>query len=95
MLIFTHDLRKIEYSEDEKRMAQNLINMYYEFSINELPKFGTQVIHPSLLNAIQCLEISSNEKFAMKLVTEKFGNVKFWKQIEKILHTNERNIDEL
>ncbi|XP_070490460.1 venom carboxylesterase-6-like [Chironomus tepperi] len=95
LLIFTHDLRTIEYSDDEKRMAQNLINLYYEFSINNLPKFGTQVIHPSLPDEIQYLEISSNEKYAMKLVTEKFGNVKFWRQIEKILHSDERIIDEL
>lgn len=75
-------------------MAQNLINMYYEFSVNDLPKFDMQEIHPSFPDAIQCLEIS-NEKYVMKKVTEKFGNVKFWKQIERILHSNERNIDEL
>jgi len=95
LLIFTHDLRTIEYSEDEKRMTQNLINMYYEFSVNDLPKFDMQVIHPSFPDAVQCLEISSNQKYVMKMVTEKFGNVKFWKQIERILHSNERNIDEL
>ena len=76
-------------------MAQNLINMYYEFSVNDLPKFGTQLIQPSLPDAIKFLEISSNEKYKMKSVTEKFGNVKFWRKIEKILHSTERNIDEL
>ena len=95
MLIFTHDLRKVEYSDEEKRMAHNLINMYYEFSVNNLPKFDMQIIHPSLPDAIQYLEISSNEKYAMKTKSEKFGNVKFWRQIENILHSNERIIDEL
>jgi hypothetical protein len=88
-------LRTIEYSEDEKGMAQNLINMYYEFSVNDLPKFGMQAIHPSFPDDIQCLEISSNEKYSMKMVSEKFGNLKFWKEIDRILHSNERNIDEL
>jgi len=76
-------------------MAQNLIKMYYEFSVNNLPKFDIQVIHPSSPDAIQYLEISSNEKYAMKLETEKFGNVKFWRDIEKFLNSNERIIDEL
>ena len=75
-------------------MAQNLINMYYEFSVNDLPKFGTQLINKSLPNDTQYLEISSNEKYAMKNVTEKFGNVKFWKKIERFLHSNETIIDE-
>ena len=76
-------------------MALNLINLYYEFSVNNLPKFDIQVIHPSLPDAIQYLEISSNEKYAMKLGTEKFGNVKFWRDIEKLLHSKDRINDEL
>ncbi|XP_070490189.1 venom carboxylesterase-6-like [Chironomus tepperi] len=94
-LIFTNHFRPLDYTDDEKKMAQNLLNMYYEFSVNNLPKFDIQVIHPSLPDAIQYLEISSNQKYAMKLGTEKFGNVKFWKDIEKVLHSNERIIDEL
>ncbi|KAL7048231.1 hypothetical protein ACKWTF_003275 [Chironomus riparius] len=88
-LIFTH-LRPHVYSEDEKKMAQNLINMYYEFSINNLPKFDIQVIHQSTPNATQYLEISSNKKYEMK--SDKFGNVKFWRNIEKLLHCNKPNI---
>ncbi|KAL7048232.1 hypothetical protein ACKWTF_003276 [Chironomus riparius] len=94
-LIFTNHFRHFDYTEDEKRMAQNLLNLYYEFSSNNLPKFDIQVINPSLPDAIQYLEISSNEKYAMKLETEKFGNVKFWREIEKLLHSNDRIIDEL
>lgn len=94
-LIFTNHFRHFDYTEDEKRMAQNLLNLYYEFSSNNLPKFDIQVINPSLPDAIQYLEISSNEKYAMKLETEKFGNVKFWREIENLLHSNDRIIDEL
>ena len=63
--------------------------MYYEFSVNNLPKFNIQVINQSLPNAIQYLEISSNEKYEMK--SDKLGNVKFWREIEKLLHCKKSN----
>ena len=59
--------------------------MYYEFSVNNLPKFDIQVINQSLPNDIQYLEISSNEKYEMKS-NKSFGNVKFWYDIDKLLH---------
>lgn len=88
-------MRDIEFTDEEKKMADNLIKMYYEFAMHDLPKFNMQIIHQSHPNAIQSLEIFSNDKYAMKMQTEKFGNVKFWKKIENLLLSNERIIDEL
>lgn len=94
-LVFNSDIRHVGFSDDERKMGHNLIDTMYEFAVNDQPKFDKQLINRSYPDAVQTLEIHSNRKYAMKMQDEKFGNVKFWKKIDKMLHHDKKISDEL
>jgi hypothetical protein len=66
-------------------MSENLIDLYYNFATSDTPKFAGAVIEESKPDQCQFLEISTNEKFSMQVITDNFGNAKFWEKIEKTL----------
>lgn len=95
LLIFKTVLRKVSYSQEETLMIKSLIDLYHNFSTKNIPNFNDFEIEMSSSDEIKCLEIFSPNQFNMKTLDEKFGHVKFWRQIEQMLSSPSRISDEL
>lgn len=88
-------LRTKPYSNDEKMMIKNLIEMWHSFATTNEPSFNGSKITKSTPHKLKYLEISSNEEFKNFDIDEYFGEVGFWNKIENTLMKPSKIEDEL
>lgn len=93
LLIFSHSLRDIAYSDEEEAVSQQLIDLYYNFAKHGKPVYNKIELKEVTPDHIQALEIVSQANIVK--LDESFGNVGFWDDVEKTLALETSYYDEL
>lgn len=79
--ISTRDLNEIPYSDDEKAVSRQLINLYKNFASFNLAMYENLTIEGVQSSNVTCLEIFSPQNFSLTLKDKEFGNQKFWNDL--------------
>lgn len=68
----------IPYSDEEKIVSGQLIDLYHNFALYNITAYGNLTINRVKDSIVNCLEIFSAQNFSMTLKDEEFGQQKFW-----------------
>jgi hypothetical protein len=86
LIFFNLDSRgpsKAPYTDDEKIMSKNFLDMYYTFATTGKPTFGTEPLEPVQTGGkIMTNEILSSKDVVKTEVNSTFGNSQFWDSLE-------------
>lgn len=80
-LIYWNDWREFPYSEDEAKVGNGLIQLYYNFAENNKAIYDSLEIDQVKPNHFKGLEILSPENRKIVEFDDTFGNVAFWNAI--------------
>lgn len=69
---------QIPYSDAEKRVGHQLINLYFNFATTNFAVYGNRTIVPVEPSKLKCMEIFSPQNFSMAEKDDDFGHIKFW-----------------
>lgn len=69
------------YSEDEAKVGNRLIKLYYNFALDNKATYDSIEIDQVKPNNFKGLEINSSEDHKLVQFDDSFGNVEFWNAI--------------
>jgi hypothetical protein len=80
-LIFNNRKSLSSYSEEERRLGHDFVEMYAMFSKNNEVNFGNIKIDEAKENDVQCIEVISSTNYSMKSLHDEFGEQQFWESL--------------
>lgn len=96
LIFLARGLRDWPFSEDETIVADDLVNLYYNFASKNSAVYSDLEMEECKPDDVKYLEILGPKDIKITSTDEHFGNVKFWDDIDLTLATEERTYyDEL
>lgn len=73
------------YSDAERLVIENFVEMYYNFAATSTAVFGNLTVERARPGIFKALEINSGSDYKMVQLDDEFGQIRFWNEIEEAL----------
>ncbi|XP_037044090.1 venom carboxylesterase-6-like [Bradysia coprophila] len=74
-----------DYSEDERIVIKNFVDMFYNFAATSTAVYGYITVENSVPGDLKALEINTGTDYKMVQLDEEFGQIHFWNEIDEKL----------